>query len=178
MKTLVSTLIVLLTLAGSAICQELKTGMVALEVIIQNYPRFREVDAQLQREMTTYQVERKTWESDMERLKKDIEKKEEYLRTGKMLSDQRKSQLANELDSLTTDFQMRINKKSTEEQEYFANRRNVLLADVLEEVNEYIKQIGEENGFDLIFDATNGTVVYAKDPVDLNDQLLMKLQKK
>ncbi len=172
-------LLAVLLFTGEAWCQQaLKMGMVALEVIIQNYPRFQQVDEQLQREMTTYQKERKSWEADMDRLKAAIQKKEETLRAGQIFTDQKKIQLQQEIDSLTTDFSNRVSQKTSQEQEYFTKRRNELLAVVLEEVNEVIRQMGEERGYDLIFDASNGTVVYAREPDDLNDELLNRLKNK
>ena len=47
-----------------------------------------------------------------------------------------------------------------------------------EEVNQVIEEIGEESEFQIIIDAANGSIVYAKDPDDLNDQLIRRLQDK
>jgi Skp family chaperone for outer membrane proteins len=64
------------------------------------------------------------------------------------------------------------------EQTKFNTRRAELLSEVFEEVNGVIEEIGEESDFQLIIDASNGSIVYAKDPEDLNDQLIKRLQDK
>ena len=74
------------------------------------------------------------------------------------------------------DFNTRLQSQSAFEQERFTNRRAELLAEVFEEVNEVIVEMGETEGYDFIIDASNGTVVYAREPDDLNDQLLRRLQ--
>ena len=178
MTRIIVILAVLTAFAGFSYSQELKLGVVASELIVQNYPRFQQAEAQLAREMQTWQNERKSWESDMERLQKDIEILQEQLINGKMFSEKKKAEMQMSIDSLRLDFNVRIQKQSTAEQERFGKRRAELLADVFEIVNAVIEEIGEENGYDFIIDASNGTVVYAKEPIDLNDELLRRLQDK
>ena len=57
-------------------------------------------------------------------------------------------------------------------------QRAELLAGVFEIVNKAIEEIGEQNDYDLIIDSANGTVVYARDPQELTDQLLQHLENK
>ncbi len=170
-------LIALMT--GSAIGQELKIGVVASELIVQSYPRFQQAEKQLAQEVQGWESERKTWEADMERLQKEIIDRERRLETGKnMLSEKKKEELQTDIDSLRMDFNERLNRQSTLEQERFNKRRAELLSEVFEIVNGEIEEMGDQEGYDLIIDASNGTVVYARDPDDLNDQLLRRLQDK
>ena len=59
-------------------------------------------------------------------------------------------------------------------QQELTNRRDELLGEVLREIHEVIKEIGEELDYDLIVDSA-GTVIYAKDPIDITDILLRHL---
>lgn len=178
MTRIIIILAIITAFTGLTFGQELKLGVVASELIVQNYPRFQQAEEQLAREMQTWQNDRKAWESDMERLQKDIENSEEQLRNGKMFSEKKKAEMQMSIDSLRYDFQMRIQKQSTAEQEKFTKRRAELLAEVFEVVNGVIEEIGTDNDYDFIIDASNGTVVYAKEPDDLNDELLRRLQDK
>jgi len=176
-RFLISHLILILLVSASN-GQELKLGVVASEFIIQNYPLFEEAEKQLAREVQTWQAERKTWEADMERLQKDIVQREEKLRSSQMYTQQKKEAMQAAIDSLRFDFNKRLTQRSELEQEKFTKRRAELLAEVFEIVNKEIENIGETEDYDIIIDASNGTVVYAKNPDDLNDQLLNLLLNK
>lgn len=168
-----------LAFTSTSTAQELKLGIVASEVVIQNYSKFQEAEKQLGREMQGWQAERKTWEADMERLQNSIMGTENKLQAGQnMMSEKKKLQMQSQIDSLRMDFNTRLQSQSAFEQERFTNRRAELLAEVFEEVNEVIVEMGETEGYDFIIDASNGTVVYAREPDDLNDQLLRRLQEK
>lgn len=170
--------LIILLFAGLSVAQELKIGIVASELILPNYRGYKAAEQQLEREMQAWQAERKGWEADMERLQKEIKSREVRLSENKMLTPQGKAKEQAAIDSMRVDFNRRLEKQAATEQERFAQRRTELLASVFEEVNEEIKTMGEESEYDLIIDASNGSVVYAKDPVDLNDQLLNRLQQK
>ena len=168
--------------------------MINSELVVQTYPEFKKAEEQLGLEMQSWETERGSWEADMERLKLYISEREEVLRTGlkitiadreevlrtgqAALSDELKTSIQAEIDSLRQDYDTRLNYQITFEQERFNKRRAELLAGVFEIVNESIEELGEQNGYDFIIDSANGTVVYAKEPDDLNDQLLRILQDK
>lgn len=166
-------------LYSQSIAQEIKIGVVASELVIQSYPQFKVAEEQLAREMQSWQSERKSWESDMERLQEAIISVEEKLQAGQnTFSNERKKMLINQVDSLKYDYNERLNKQASYEQERFNKRRAELLAEVFETVNEVIREIGDEEGYDLIIDSSNGTIVHAKNPDDLNDAVLNRLQNK
>lgn len=168
----------LFCLAAAASAQNLKIGVINSEVIVNNYPEFRQAEAQLSREVETWQSQRSGWESEMQRLRAEIEEKEKKLQAGQnTFTPERKAALSAELDSLKLDFSMRINLKSQEEQERFNRRREELLSGVFEIVNKAIEELGDQEGYDLIIDSANGTVVYARTPDDLTDKLLQFLKK-
>jgi len=157
--------------------QDLKIGVVNSEAIMQSYPEFRRAEEQLGREMESWQSERAGWETQMERMQKDIIDREKQIQTGQTsFSEQRKAGLQMVIDSLKIRYQEEISRQMSLEQERFNARRIELLAEVLEVVNQSIEDIGEEQDFDLILDASNGTIVYARNPEDITDILLRRLQ--
>ena len=165
--------------SGALYAQGLKIGVINSDAVVQNFEEFRRAEAQLNKDMESWTQERSAWEADMQRLQKDVEDREGRLAAGQnTLSDARKKSLQGEIDSLKADFTIRVSRQSQTEQERFNARRTELLAGVFENINKTIEEIGEQEGYDLIIDAANGSVVYAKNPTDLTSELLSHLEKK
>lgn len=50
---------------------------------------------------------------------------------------------------------------------------------LLKQINQYVKDFGEENGYDYIFGASgNGTLMYAKDKHDITQEVVKYINKK
>jgi len=157
----------------------MKIGVVNFELIYQAYPEFRKMEERLQREAEGWQAEREGWIAQMRKFEDIITDRENQLKAGaNTFSDKKKTELQTQIDSLKLEMQIRYNQQATMEQERYAKRKSELLSGVLETVNKQIEAIGEAEGYDLIIDAANGTVVYARDPDDLTDKLLRKLKEK
>lgn len=155
----------------------LKIGVVNSELLYQAYPEFRKIEEQLAREAEGMQAGRQTWIVQMEKMQGVVAEKENQLKVGaNSFTDKRKAQLQAEIDSLKADLQERYNEQVSSEQEKFQKRKAELLSGVLETVNKQIDALGEAEAFDFIIDSSNGTVVYAKDPEDLTDRLLRRLE--
>ena len=158
---------------------QLKIGVVHSELLMRELPQFKAAEAQLGKEMEVWQKERAIWEKQMENLQKTITDQEAALRAGQTtFSDKKKSELQASIDSMRADFSERLDRQMQMEQERFNQRRAELISGVLEIINAAIEDLGEHNGYDLIIDSSNGTIVYARDPQDLNDALLRKLKDK
>jgi len=159
--------------------RDLKIGMVNSEMVLQSYPEFRRAEEQLEREAQTWRSERAGWEADMERLGVEITDLESRIIAGQnTFSERKRTDMQQQIDSLKIDYQERVNSQMAMEQQRLQTRRAELLAGILEIVNESIEEIGKDNNFDLVLDASNGTIVYAKDPEDITDQLLRRLEDK
>jgi len=168
-----------LIFGGSLFAQELKIGVVNSELVMQSYPEFRRAEEQLGREVETWQRERTGWEKDIQAMQQDIIDRERKLQAGQTtFSEKRKQEMQVKIDSLKINYQQRLQEQMEMEQERFNQRRMELLAEVLEIVNKTIEEIGETEGYDLILDGSNGTIVYAREPNDITDILMHKLEKK
>ena len=175
--------IILISLPSTASAQlkpqSLKIGVVNSEALYQTYPEFRKIEEKLAKEAEGLQAARQGWISDMEKRQSSIGEKESQLKVGaNTFAEKRKAQLQTEIDSLKMDLQQRYNDQVTSEQEKLQQRKAELLSGVLESVNKQIDALGEQEGYDLVIDASNGTVVYARDPEDLTDKLLRRLKEK
>jgi outer membrane protein len=157
----------------------LRIGVVNSEALYQTYPEFRKIEEKLAQEAEGMQAGRQAWIADMEKRQGAIGEKETQLNAGaSTFSEKRKKQLQGEIDSLKLDLQERYNTQVTSEQEKMQKRKAELLSGVLESVNKKIDALGEAEDYDLIIDAANGTIVYARNPEDLTDKLLRRLKEK
>ncbi|HHE47051.1 MAG TPA: OmpH family outer membrane protein [Bacteroidetes bacterium] len=172
-------LVSILILSGASFGQDLKIGVVNSELVMQTYPEFRRAEEQLNREVAGWQTDRAGWEAKMEALQEDISEREGKLQAGQTtFSEKRKRELQAQIDSMKVSYQQQFQAQMSAEQERFNKRRMELLSEVLEVVNGTIKELGEEQGYDLVLDGSNGTIVYAKNPDDITDELLRRLQDK
>ena len=93
-----------------------------------------------------------------------------------LMSDERRQNREQEIKNLeitAQEFQM---KKFGPEGEIF-RKQSQLLAPVLEEVDAAIKVVAAQRGYDYVFDAVSGAIVYALDSHDLTDAVLKELMK-
>ncbi len=175
MNKLVLTITLLLIFTGSLFAQ-LRIGVVDTDVILQEHPQLLQgAEAQLANEVKQWEVARKPWEADMERLQADIIQRDGELKKGKMLSESKRNLLQRQLDSLQADFQQRFQMQMAQDQERLQMRRAELLNEVFSSVREIVKEVGEAEDYDLIIDSA-GAVIYARDPEDVTDSVLRSLQ--
>jgi Skp family chaperone for outer membrane proteins len=50
-------------------------------------------------------------------------------------------------------------------------------APIIQKINELISQIGEEEGYDFVFDASSGALVHALPKYDITEQIIERLNK-
>lgn len=64
-------------------------------------------------------------------------------------------------------------------QENAANEDGKMTKQVIDEVNQYIKNYGQQNGLRIILAATEyGNIAYAEDGIDITEEILDGLNKK
>jgi len=157
----------------------LKIGIVHSELLYEQYPEFKKMESQLQKEAAGWESERESWVKDMEKRQTSVVERETQLKAGETtFTDKKKKQLTSEIDSLRADLSERYQRQMQFEQERAQKRKGELLGGVLQIVNKAIDEVGEREGYDIIIDAASGTVVYARNPDDLNDKVLRQLKEK
>ncbi len=157
----------------------LKIGIINSELLYDQYPEFKKMEEKLQKEAEGWQSERENWIKEMEQQQAIVAEKENQLKAGQTtFTEKKKLQLQSEIDSIKASLYERYNKQMVFEQERLQRRKAELLGGVLEVINKVIDEIGEKEDYDLIIDAANGTVIYAKNPEDISDKVLRKLKDK
>jgi len=155
--------------AGLAEAQ-LKLGYVNSQAVLAQYQPAIDAQKKLEREATV-------WNQELQAMSMEIRSLQERLEQQRlMLSEARKQELEQELQTLYIRAQQYQEEKWGEEGE-FARRRAELLQPVIEKINEVIEQVGDEGSFDFIFDTIAGNLLYAQEKHDLTDKVLQHLKK-
>jgi outer membrane protein len=118
------------------------------------------------------------WETEARAKQKTFQDLGEQIESQKLLlSEERLREKQQELQSLYNEIQKFQAEKFGQGGELYKKQEEIMQP-VIDKVNAAIKKIGDEQGFDYIFDAVGQNIVYAspKQP-DLTDQLLQELEK-
>ena len=159
-----------LVLAAQPSSAEIKIGYIDSEVLRERMDEFKDIQRQLDRLTQGYQQEAMDRESKLVKMREDFRKQE------LLMSEARKAELAAEFEQAVQDLQQFTQQKLGPDGEVF--QKNIeLSAPIFERVNEALKKLAEEEGFDFIFDvAGGGGIVYADpDRYNLTEKLLALL---
>lgn len=158
---------------------KLKIGTVNLQQIVESSSDFQKAQSQIQKDVESWQSEHDKFVEQMQKVEATINDKEESLQAqASLLKEDKKAARQAEIDSLKLDLQEKIAGQANMEQERGRKRQEELLNAVLEKVLKKITEMGEDGGYDLIYDATKGTILFTHDKVDLTDQLAKKMKGK
>ncbi len=149
---------------------EIKIGYIDSEVLRERMDEFKDIQRQLDRLTQGYQQEAMDRESQLVKMREDFRKQE------LLMSEARKAELAAEFEQAVQDLQQFTQQKLGPDGEVF--QKNIeLSAPIFERVNEALKKLAEDEGFDFIFDiAGGGGIVYADpDRYNLTEKLLALL---
>ena len=153
--------------AGSLFAQ-VKMGYIDSQRILGTFSKA--VAAQKKLEAETAQAS-----DELKKMEDDFKAEQERLEQQAMLlNDEKKQQKAQELQ----DMYIKLQQFSQDKQTELSKRQDELLKPVFDEINTIINKIGEEGGYDFIFNGSiSGTLVYAKEQYDLTDKVLAELDK-
>jgi outer membrane protein len=161
--------VLIIALAGTVLGQ-VKLAYVDSPKILQTFPPA--IDAQ-----NKLKVENDQWAQELQKMQEDLKTLQEKLeQQSLLLSDANKKEKAQEIQNMAIKAQQFQNEKWGEEGKFF-QRRKELLQPVFDKINTIINKIGEEGGYDFIFDTQAGNLLYAKSSHDLTNDVLARLEK-
>jgi len=119
------------------------------------------------------------WEKEGLEMQKELEElREQFDSQSLLLSDTKKAEKAQEIQNLYLRIQQFQQEKWAPGQGQIYKKQEELMAPVLEKINTVIKEIGDEQDYDYIFDTVAGNILYASDDQeDLTDKVLEALEK-
>ncbi|MBN1779765.1 OmpH family outer membrane protein [bacterium] len=161
--------VVFLFCAGSVMAQ-LKLGYVDSQRILASNEAAQDAQKKLE-------TETGKWTQELQKMEQEIQGKVESLeQQSLLLSEEKKQERIQELQNLQLQAQQYQYEKFGENGEVYTLRKQ-LLEPVIEKINTAIHKVGEDGGYDFIFDTVNGNVLYAQDKYDLTDQVIEELEK-
>jgi len=150
---------------------QLKVGYVNSQQVMEKFKDALDVRKQLA-EFNTQ------WEGEARDMQKQIQKLQEELESQSLLlSDQRKQEKVQQIQTLGQQYQLFLQTKWGQQGEG-VKKEVELLQPVYEKINAAIKKIGQAEGYQYIFDVVAGNILYASDDQpDLTEKLLAELNK-
>lgn len=159
---------VLLLFAAVVQGADLKIGFIDSERIFAEYQGTNEA-------RTEFQTDIDKWNGELEQRKQELERlNEEYQSQSLILSEAKRREREEEIQRKRSDLDAFI-------QEIWgpagkvAQRNDQLTRPIVEKIRDVLNEIGEADGYSIIFDATDGNVVYADHAFDLTDRVLVAL---
>lgn len=168
LKKAILGLSVLMLLTTGAFAQ--KIGYINSEVILAQFEDFKEAQSKLEVEGRKLEKQYYDMQARLDSMYADYERQKFLMTEANRASKEAEIQrLANEIQA----FQM---EKLGPQGEFY--RKQAELADpVLQKINDAIKKIGDEGGYDFILDTVAGNILYAQDKYDLTERVLEELRK-
>lgn len=170
MRTYVSFLVVLLVGLFIIPAHAQKFAYVESQRILNEYQEYVDAQKQLEQLRNKYDAEYQKMVKEYNDLLQEIDSQ------SLLLSPEKKQQKMQEAQ----DKALAIEKFKYEKlgpQGEFYKKSMELTKPIIDKINKLIAKIGEEDGYDFIFDASSGALVHAKPKYDITDRVLEELNK-
>lgn len=161
-------LLLCLILTGSANAQ-LKIGYVNSQAVLAQYQPAVDAQKKLEGEAAKWAQELSLMEDEIRSIQERIEQQ------SLMLSDAKKEELQQEIQTKMMEYQQFQNEKWGDQGE-FAKRRAELLQPIIDKINDVIQNVGDAGGYDYIFDTVAGNLLYAQEKYDITETILAELK--
>ena len=160
-----------LLLAVQPSSAEIKIGYIDSEILRERMPEFKDIQRQLDRLTQTYEQEAIDRRSKLLKMEEDFRKQE------LLMSEARKAEIRAEFDQAMQDLQQYTQEKLGNPGGEVWQKNIELSAPIFERVNEALKRLAVDEGYDFILDSAAGGIVYA-DPerYNLTEKLLTLLE--
>jgi outer membrane protein len=153
-----------------AIAQEAKIGYVDSQKIFAQSPEFQEAQARFDKEVTDWNDQAATMNEQVEKLKEESQKNSLVWSASK--KQEADATLKAKQDSLQQYLDDTFGPSGKAEK-----RMAELSKPIKDRIIGIIKRIAIENDFDMVLDAANVSIAYAKESLDLTDQVIAELAK-
>ena len=164
-------LFLLLSATAVSYADDIKIGFIDSERIFASYEGTSEAQAE-------FNADVEQWTAEAARLRAELEKiTEEFQNQSLILSEAKRREREAEIQS-------KRNELDTFAQEIWgpngkvAQRNEQLTRPIVDKIREVLNEIGEQEGYSIIFDATDGNVVFADSALDLTERVVEMLNQK
>ena len=164
MKKVVLFLACGLMIGKAAFAQAPKFGYINSRELLEGMSEIKKADSNLQ-------LYAKAFQDQLAQMSKEYESKtQDYQAHEKTMTDAVKEVKVKEIQ----DLQNRIESTNQSAQDKVAKKKEELYGPVLEKADKAIKEVAKEKGYDYVFDASGGMLLYAKE----SDNILIFVKQK
>jgi outer membrane protein len=147
---------------------DLKLGFIDSERIFAEFHGTKDAQSQFNQQVEQWNKELEGKKQELDQLQKDYESQSLILSEPKRREREEEIQKKrSELDAFTQDIWGPTGK--------VAKRNQELTQPIVDKIREVLTNIGQSEGYSIIFDATDGNIVYANDAFDLTDRVVAVL---
>jgi outer membrane protein len=144
---------------------QLTLGFIDSQAVIGAYPGTAEAQA-------TFTAENEAWQRQANAMQEEINQlNSELERQSMAMTQERRAQLTAELQQKAMEYQTFIDEIWGQTGRAY-QRNQELMRPIIDTVNALLERVGEEEGYDYIFDAASGGIVWADPVYDLTPKII------
>ena len=162
--------IVLFILMSCFLLAETKIGYIDSGIILSQYEDVRQVQVELEKEQKKLQAIYEKKITSLDSLRNVYESR------SMLMSEIKQQEIINSMSEKEVELQQWQLKYFGPEGELY-RMQNELMAPILRTIDQALDQVGKSKGYDYIFDASSGGIVYALDSNNLTQDILDELKK-
>ncbi|MCF7858968.1 MAG: OmpH family outer membrane protein [Candidatus Cloacimonetes bacterium] len=170
MKKTVLTILFVVMLASISLAETEKIAYVDTDRIMMSSPETQEAQTILMGERKKWEKEIGDMDAEIDRLYADYESKK------MILTESGKKEAEAKIRAMTESRQAKVQELFGENGK-FVQKKNELLAPILNKLKTIIEKISVENNYSYVFDASAGSILYAKPNFDITDMILEEMEK-
>jgi outer membrane protein len=164
-------LVLSMGLAGAVgIRAQVKLAYINSQKVLESYQPYLDVQKKLEAENTQ-------WGQELQKMSEQLKQLQEQLeQQSLLLSEAKKKEKAQEIQGLALKAQQYQQEKWGDQGEAI-KRRNELMQPVFDQINVVINKLGQENGYDFVFDSIGANILYAPEKYNITEQVVARLAK-
>jgi outer membrane protein len=147
-----------------------KIGYIDSQRVINGYQGMSGLKGQYNKLVAEWEEEAQEKRTEIEKLKSELQEQEP------MLSEETKKKKRNEIKQKEEAYEEFL-KDVWGENGKAKQKHEELLRPIIEELSNILEKIGEEEGYEIIFDISEGNIVYVKVGLDLTERVLFEINK-
>jgi outer membrane protein len=164
----ISVLLVICSIVGVGLADDLKVGFINSQEIFVRYSGTEDAQRRFDEEKQKLEQEIEAKKQEIEELRADLERK------SLLMSEETKEERLAELERKEQEFQQ-LYFDAFGESGSIVKLNAELTQPIIEKMNIVLNELGESEGYDIIFDVAPGGIVYANEGFDLTDRVLDEL---
>jgi outer membrane protein len=164
----IATILFITSIVGMGSAEDLKVGFINSQEIFVRYKGTEDAQRKFDEEKQRLEQEIESKKQEIEELRADLERK------SLLMSEETKKERLSELEKKEQEFQQ-LYFDAFGEGGSIVKLNAELTQPIIEKMNIVLNDLGEKEGYDIIFDVAPGGIVYANEGFDLTDRVLDEL---